>query len=425
MRLRRSEVTLAGEAGDIRIIRTKEGVPVIHAETNEDLAFGLGWVHANDRMLGTLLMRTVLSGRAAEQLKGDDRFVRLDTYMRRMNFVPDPERMLDGIEKGVGRRLERYSSGFNLFLSAHGAPACLRLVGFKPEPWSVHDSLLIGKVFSFIGLADIQGRMEKFIVQLIQKELDERRLKELFPYLTDRVDYDLIGKVKMENPMVPETLEWFGDIPKLVASNNWIVSGAYTASKKPLVCGDIHLQVNRLPSIWYEVVMQLPGARLSGTTIPGSPGLIVGRTDHIAWSPTYTFMDMLDYRVEHCRDGTYRRADGWHDFSVREEVIHVKKKAPVHVTVYENQYGVLEGVPDEEGYYLLLCWSGAGDCGAEDFNAMMTLPEARTAKDAMKQFKRLDVSSFNWAVADTEGNIGLQMSGRCFERGTANRPVRR
>ncbi|MBN2324378.1 MAG: penicillin acylase family protein [Spirochaetes bacterium] len=416
MRLRRSEVMLDGETGNIHIGRTKEGVPRVRAETAEGLAFGLGWVHANDRMLQMLLMRTVLQGRAAEQLRGDDRFIKLDTYMRRMNFVPDPERMLNGIEENVRRQLYRYAEGFNRFLSENGGPLATRLLCYKPKPWSVFDTLIIGKVFSFIGLTDIQGRMEKLIIQLIQKGIDETRLKDLFPSITERIDYDLIGRVKTVQTLVPETFEWMRDVPKFVASNNWALSGDHTRSKKPLICGDIHLQVNRLPAIWYEVVLQLSDNKLAGTTIPGSPGLIVGRTNHIAWSPTYTFMDMLDYRIEHCKDGRYRRPEGWREFSVREEVIRVKKKDPVRIRVYENEDGVLEGEPYEEGYYLLLCWSAAGDCGAEDFNAMMTLPGIRTAKDAMAQFRRLDVSSFNWAVTDTKGNIGLQMSGRCFDR---------
>jgi penicillin amidase len=416
MRLRRREVALAGEEGDIRIRRMSHGVAEIRAQTLEDLAYGIGWLHANDRGLQTLLMRIVLRGEASQHLRGDPELIKLDMYMRRMNFVPDPEGMLGGLQPDVKRQLERYAEGFNCFLSENGAAPELKLLGYRPEPWTVYDTFLIGKVFGFFGLADIQGRIEKFIIQLIKKGMDDKRLTELFPYLTDPINYDLIRKIKIEQPLVPETLEWFKEIPKLTASNNWALTGERTRSGKPLICGDIHLQINRLPSIWQEVVMLLPDNRLAGTSIPGTPGLIVGRTNHVAWSPTFTFMDMLDYRIEHCREGKYRRPGGWKEFRVREEVIRVKKGSPITIKVYENEDGVLEGNAEEEGYYLLLCWSAGNGCGADDFNAMLKLSEARTAKEVMERFKLLDVASFNWVVADTEGNIGLQMSGRCFKR---------
>jgi penicillin amidase len=416
MLLRKKEVSLAGEDGAVRIRRLEHAVAEIRAETLKDLAFGLGWVHANDRMLQTLVMRIVLRGEAALHLSSDPQLINLDMYMRRMNFVPDREEMLGGLQKNVRLQLERYAEGFNLFLSENGVVTELKLLGYRPEPWAVYDTLLVGKVFGFLGLADIQGKMEKFIIQLIQKGVDEKRLRELFPYLTDPIDYDLIGRVRIEQPLIPETLLWFKELPKFVASNNVVLAGKRTRSGKPLICGDIHLQINRLPSIWQEVVMLLPDNKLAGTSIPGTPGLIVGRTNNIAWTPTYSFMDMIDYRVEHCRGSKYRRERNWKEFTVREEVIRVKKKSPVTIKVYENDDGVLEGEPDEEGYYLLLSWSAKNGCGAEDFNTMLTLPEAKTAKDAMERFKRLDVSSFNWVVADTAGNIGFQMSGRCFER---------
>ncbi|HUT65408.1 MAG TPA: penicillin acylase family protein [Spirochaetota bacterium] len=416
MNLRRREAVLGGKDGDVRIRRMENGVPRISANTLEDLIFGLGWIHSCDRQLQTLLMRVVLRGEAAEHLRDDPELIRLDTYIRRMNFVPDPEDVLGGLDPDVRRQLELYAEGFNLHMSENGVVPDLRVLGYRPPQWTVFDTLLIGKAFGFIGLADIQGKMEKFIVQLIKKGIEERKLRELFPYLEDSIDYDLIGKLKIEKPLVPDSLKWFREIPKLVASNNWAVSGKYTKSGKPLICGDIHLQINRLPSIWQEVVMVLPDNKLAGATIPGTPGLIIGRTDHVAWSPTYSFMDMLDYRIEHCREGKYRRPEGWREFQVREEVIRVKKKSPVTVTVYENEDGVLEGAPEKEGYYLLLSWSAKYGCGACDFDAMLSLPRAKSAEDAMNIFRRLDVATFNWVFADTGGNIGYQMSGRCFRR---------
>ena len=65
-----------------------------------------------------------------------------------------------------------------------------------------------------------------------------------------------------------------------------------------------------------------------GITVPGSPALITGRNTHLAWGLTFSYMDMLDYRIERCRNGKFYREDGWKPFTVRVEEIKVKKKDP-------------------------------------------------------------------------------------------------
>jgi len=344
--------------------------------------------------------------------------IEIDKYMRRMNFLPDAEEEIKKLEPETARQLQAYANGINAYLSENKTVYELRLFGYHPDPWRVEDCLLIGKVFGFIGLADAQAAMEKFLIQLIQKDLEADKIKALFPYLTEEIDYDLIKKIKLSPPLIPEAVKWLDKLPGFSASNNWAVSGKRTASGKPILCGDPHLEVNRLPAIWQEIVMILPDNKLTGVSIPGVPGLALGRTRHIAWSATYSFMDMLDYRIEHCRDGKYKREDGWKDFHIREEIINVKKGRPIHMRFYENEHGILEGDPNEEGHYLVLSWSARNQCGADDYNALLNFHRAKSVKTAMALFKRFDCSPFNWVVADTDGNIGYQMSGRLFNRPT-------
>jgi hypothetical protein len=418
MKLKDNEVVLSGRDGRIHIKRNLYGIPEIKAETLADLNFGLGWVHACDRQLQVLLSRILLQGKAAEHIKGDPTLIEIDKYMRRMNFLPDPESEINKLKPDIRRQLEAYAAGCNLYLSENKPVHEFRLLGYKPEPWHIRDSMLIEKIFGFIGLADSQGTMEKFLIQMIQNGVTQDKLRELFPYLTEEIDYDLIGKVKLDPPLVPEAVAWLRALPVMTASNNWAVSGRRTESGKPILCGDPHLEVNRLPPVWQEIVMRLPDNTMTGATIPGVPGLILGRTAAIAWSATYAFMDMLDYRIEHCRDGKYRRADGWKDFKVRREVIHVKKGSPITLDVYENEHGLLEGDPTQEGYYLVQSWSAKAGCGADDFATIFSLPGAKNVREAMGLFKQVDAAAMNWVMADKDGNIGYQMSGRLFSRVT-------
>ena len=55
-----------------------------------------------------------------------------------------------------------------------------------------------------------------------------------------------------------------------LGSNNWVVNGAHTATGKPLLANDTHLELN-LPPIWYEVHVTAPGWNVKGFTLPGAP----------------------------------------------------------------------------------------------------------------------------------------------------------
>ena len=417
MKLKKAPVDLDGNDGNIHILRNNHGIPEITACTVADLMRGLGWIHANDRQMQTLLTRILLQGRAAELLKADEGLVEIDTYMRRMNFLPDPQEQIARIGPGARKALDSYVSGFNDWMEDNGPVFEFKLMGYRhPEPYAVTDCLLLAKVFGFLGLADIQANMEKFLVELIQKGLPEEKLVELFPYLTDPIDKVLINQVTLSPPLVPAAVEWLNRLPRVNASNNWAVAGRHTRSGFPILCGDPHLEVNRLPNVWQEIILRLPGNTIMGVSVPGVPGVIIGRSNHLAWSATYAYMDMLDYRIERCRDGSYFREDGWKPFTVREEAIKVKNKPSIRIKIHENENGLLEGDPHAEGHYLVLRWSGANGCGAEIFDALVGMMDAQNVETAMTLFRQVKAVAMNWVFADTRGNIGYQMSGRHFNR---------
>ena len=416
MKLKNKPIRLKGSDGDIDISRNESGIPVIEAQSYEDMSFGQGWVHGNDRQVQTLMLRILLQGRAAECLKNDEALIEIDTFMRQRNFVPDAEQIIEKLNPDVKQMLKAYTAGLNLYLSENKPVFEYRLLGYQPEPWELRDSLLIGKAFGYVGLADAQGGMEKFLVQMIQNGIDEAKLRELFPYLKEEIDVELFKKITLTSPIIPETEKWLGKLPRFTASNNWVVSGKRTQSGKPIMCGDPHLEINRLPSILQEIVMRVPENNFMGVSVPGIPGLVMGRTDYLAWSATYSFMDMIDYRIEECRDGQYKRGNGWKEFKTRPEIIKVKKNDPIEITVYENEHGLLEGDPTEDGHYLVQNWPASQDCGADEFNGVVGVMKAKNVSEAMKEFSLLDASSMNWVIADVEGNIGYQMSGRCLKR---------
>jgi penicillin amidase len=356
------------------------------------------------------LMRLLGQGRATECLRDTEELLEVDRFFRRMNWKGNMRSALDALDEECRVLAGAYCDGVNTrFREAR--PWELRLVGYAPEPWRIEDTLLLARMTGYVTLAQSQAEIERLCLEMVQAGVPDEALEALFPGNLVGLDRALLEKVSLGERVVPEAVRWLSLAPRIMASNNWVVSGTRTASGRPLMANDPHLEVNRLPNIWVEQAVELPDDWWLGASMPGLPAMLVGRSAHLAWGVTYSFADAVDSWVEHCLDGRYRRGeDEGIPFRQRTEVIRRTKSPDVTVTYYENDHGVLDGDPSVEGYYLATRWA-AGESGAASLAAMRDLWSARTVEEGMGCLGRLE-SSFNWVLADDEGHIGFQMSGK-------------
>jgi penicillin amidase len=393
----------------VTIDRDENGVVHVGATRLVDLHFGFGWAHAYDRGMQMLLMRILGKGRASELLESSEEMLRVDTFFRRMNWTAGAGGHRRALSTEAFECAEAYADGVNSCLQEH-VPWELKLLGYQPESWTLEDSVLLSRMVGYLTLAQSQGEVERFFVELVQAGCDRKRLAELFPGILDKYDEGLIKKVRLGEKIVPAALAWKSAVPRMSASNNWVVAGTKTASKAPMMASDPHLEINRLPAVWYEIVLKLPHRWSMGATMPGLPAVLIGRNTDVSWGATYTFMDSIDSWIEQCREGKYRRGESqWKPFKKRVETIARKGKAPVDVVFWENEHGSLDGDPEREGYYLATRWSGAGG-GARSLESVIGLWHATTVAEAALLLGKLE-PSFNWVLADRSGHIGYQMSG--------------
>jgi penicillin G amidase len=395
------------------VSRDEHGVPHITAADDAAMYRGMGYCHAVDRGMQMLMMRLLGRGQLSKFLDASDASLQVDLFFRRMGWAAGDEVEAARIDPATRALLDAYCAGVNARLDRK-RPWELKVGGYKHSPWRVEDCIVVARVISYLTLAQSQGDLERFLVELIQAGVPNELLEELYPGRLEGLDSSLVRKVVLGQRHVPADLKWAG-IGRMIASNNWVVAGARSASGKPLLANDPHLEINRLPNVWYELVVAVGERWGYSATMPGVPGLLLGRTTDLAWGATYTFADTVDSWVEDCKDGRYRRGDTWQAFRERRETIERKGKPAHEVVFYENDHGVLDGDPHQAGYYLATRWSGA-QLGSKSLAALTAMWRATSVERGRELLGALE-PAFNWVLADREGHIGYQMSGAIPRRG--------
>lgn len=405
--------------------RDGAGVPHVMAPSWKEAVYALGYLHATDRPTQIYFARTVALGRAAEQISWTPELVETDRFFRRAGLYRYLAREAKLLRPHVREQLEWYCEGLNDGMADSGRTLPMRATGFRPQPWNVEDVLLIGNLLSYSGLAVGQQDNERLLLELVQLGIDDVRIRELFSPHLDEIDLETLREIKMARRLSDEALELLADLPRLAGSNAWAVSPARSASDRAILAADPHLEINRLPAIWYEVALTWsegpevgPREYAMGATLPGCPLMSVGRTRRLAWGVTYLHGDTSDHFIEDCREGgstgwQYRREDTWYDFTLREERMEQKGAEPEILRIYENETGTLQEDPATfgPGKYLSVAWIGHGEGTGRSIGVWLDVIASKSAKEAMDTVRETPHPSLVWVFADAEGHIGRQASG--------------
>ena len=418
MSKRRQQQKLRNLHRDIQIRRDDAGVPHIQATSFLDGLYGLGYVHARDRLTQILFSRAVASGLACERIGSSDELLETDRFFRRIGLHRNLKRDAANFAPQIAQQIESYCAGVNDGMLATGRTLPMWATGFRPNEWNVEAVLIIGKLLSFGGLAVSQMQNERLLIDLIHAGANETALRHIFAPRLDDADFDLLRGIHMSNQMSDSALDLLTDLPRLAGSNAWAVSPQRSATGGALLAGDPHLEINRLPAVWYEAVLEWNDNYVMGATLPGCPLFAVARTKELAWAVTYMKGDTIDYFIEDCRQHDdnrwqYRRGDDWHDFQVRNESIVRKGTDPFELTVLENEQGIIDGDPGEsgEGLYLSMAWTGNYEDSSQAISTWLEIVASENASQAMDAARQCTQPTLCFVFADRDGHIGLQGCG--------------
>ena len=437
-------IAAAGLRAPVEVVRDRNAVPHIIAGSIEDAAFGLGYVHAQDRFWQMELMRRLGQGRLAEilppRLVGEG-IVDTDRTMRGLGLYRRASDSLNALSPAMRSIIDAYAAGVNAWIGDEDQQFGLELTlvkmlsggSYRPDPWRAADSLVWAKLMA-LGL-DGNWRAELLRLRLARK-IGPDGVKFLIEPSGDNRDATL--------SMVNEALKDI-DLDRLYrgtdnlatrkreASNEWVLSSARSVSGKPLLANDPHLSLT-FPGTWYLARLVGPGFDIRGATTPGSPAVVLGHNGTIGWGFTTTNLDSQDLfveRVDATDPNRYITPDGPRPFTVREETIGVRWGSPVTMRVRETRHGPVidDFVPRTDGLtpagHVLALQATALDAADTSAEGFGRLGLSQNWEDFQAAARRIISPMQNMVYADTAGNIGFLSPARVpiRRKGDGSMPV--
>jgi penicillin G amidase len=445
--IRRSLPTLDGSVTlpvlkqSVTVDRDQWGRPWIRANSLEDLVAAQGYVMAQDRLWQMDLLRRASAGELSE-IFGDVAF-EVDKENRTLGMRVAAERAAADSAPEIRGLLDAYASGVNQYIDrrAKRLPIEFLALGYKPRPWTAADTYLIS-LYMYKTLTSTWK--EKLNRQWIVQKVGGDRARDLFVE-DSPLDHFIVGgeavgarsdaarrTTQTLTPLLPPGTyappfaphEWndaeaflaqFDDeSSEIIGSNNFVVSGAHTASGKPLLANDTHLGLG-VPCIWYLVHLTAPGWNVEGFALPGAPMVIIGHSDRIAWGFTNSNADVQDLYAETFDPANalaYHVNGAWRTAEVRRETIHVRGKADVAMDVVVTRHGpiVYRETASEGGRAYALRWT-ALEPGGLDFGFPF-LGRAKNWNEFIETTKHIAGPGQNTIYADVDGNIGFTIPAR-------------
>ena len=123
-------------------------------------------------------------------------------------------------------------------------------------------------------------------------------------------------------------------------SNAWAVSGERSATGKPILANDPHLDFS-IPSTWYMVHLRAPGLNVIGVTLPSAPFVIIGHNGKIAWGITNLGYDVQDLYRENIdpQSGRYVYQGRVEQARLERDAIAVKGAKPIETATWVTRHG--------------------------------------------------------------------------------------
>lgn len=405
----------------VEIVRDNSDVPHIFGKSDEDVFFGLGYAHAQDRLWQMTMLRRTAQGRLSEVF--GQRTVAIDRILRRLDIYRLAQQSVASQDAETLAALRAYSAGVNARLEeinqralGRGAPEMF-LFNAPVAPWQPADSLAIVKLMALRLSGHLQSEVLRARVSLMLP--DPARISDILP--------DAPGS---GIAALPEYASLFPDLPRYAeghhmpdsplspipqldlggASNAWAAAPSRSASGGTLLANDPHLGFTA-PSVWYLARLELQSGGVIGGTIPGMPVVLTGRSARLGWGLTSSYLDDQDLYIEKLNPDNpeeYLTPDGYKRFESRPSIIEIKDAPPITLTLRWTENGpVLPGSQFDldaitpPGHVVSLAWTALSPRDTS-LSAAIALMHSGTVEEAIKVSEAYIAPSQNLMLADQQ-----------------------
>jgi penicillin G amidase len=436
-------LAVPGLTHPVSVAFTGDGVPSIRAADVSDAFLALGYLHARFRLAEMDLERRLGEGRVA-QLAGPSG-VSSDKFELRLGLLRTAQQEWAATPRSspAGQALLAYSRGVNDYLAQARAtgdwPSIFGLTGVYPPDWTPVDSLVVQGVLT----QELDFTTTPLDYALLERSLGAAHTMAWFPVLPPgrQLPYDpgpyhyrgvapispqdsagqtasagRVGRRAVTARTATAAAALLAETSALPAglihrypdSNAWAADGHAVAGGVSMLAGDPHLP-QTLPSVWYQAALQAPGLAVTGVTVPGLPGVLIGHNAHIAWSLTDVQNQATLFYSEQTsksRPGQYLWHGAWRRMGQAHYTIPVRGGPPVPLTVDLTVHGP---VMTRAGQTTSVDWMG--NIPSPDLAAMLAVAKARDFTQFRAALASWRAPSQNFVYADDHGNIGAISAG--------------
>lgn len=420
------------------------GIPRLHAACADDLFFAQGYITAEHRIAQMDLSRRRATGRMTEWF--GETWLDRDYEARRLGIAAAAPMIPSLLDADTRSWFDAYVRGVNAWITENHQrfPDFYRERNLAPEPWTLTDCFAVSRLLAW----GLSGALDsKMHTMELFAQVGELAAMELLtpadPILV--VDEPFAPRVSVtpeefsaKELLNPQALALLGDYlqpdsdrgaPRhttLAGSNNWVVGPTRSATGNAFLCNDPHMPITD-PPLWYEAHLVCddpdPHRRfnVTGVTIPGLPGVVIGHNECMAWGVTNCLVDVVDIyqeKVNPADPRAYRCGDSWQPFSVRKDVFRIRRSgshttklvlSSVEKEIWSSRHGPLLTTP-VAGIALSMQW--VGHQPSLEPRAFLRINQARSLSEFRDALRDYAVPAQNFVYADVEGNIAYQLAAR-------------
>jgi penicillin G amidase len=324
-------------AANVDIVLDELGIPHISGQSEADVAYGLGFMHARDRLFQIFVYMHAGEGRLTELLGRD--VLELDRENRLL--MHRAQEVVDAFSVRQNALVNAYVAGINDGAAQVGQSAEMKVLGVEWEPMRPIDVMAVIRLQQWdqsVGFYDEMARhwarkaahsdaqlaaftpdmpsYDNPIVIAAEHSGDEfvagpqaamhappgnnssvrnmivgPSLRQGSLALAER--FDLVGRALQSMRAAAAEVGTHGGMGH---SNSWAVDGAHNSSGVPVLCNDPHLP-HAAPGVFYLVHMETPEETIAGGSFPGIPGVLIGHGRDVAWGITNAYADVQDIVV--------------------------------------------------------------------------------------------------------------------------------